>query len=139
MGFLRDLGKLKAQNKQVREAYPVSGLLAQAQQGLTAMSETLGTLNAQLTAADIANGIRATATIVSARQSGAMVNFNPQVEFMLLVDLPGGIPVPVTRSEVVQQLHLARAQPGQRVMVLVDPADPRRLVVDWNAPAPDRL
>lgn len=131
MGFLRDMKKLSDQNKQVREAYPVSGLLAQAQQGMAAMSETLESLADQSESAAIVDGIHTTATVVAARQSGAMVNFNPLVELELLVQMPGGVPVPVTRKEVVLQLHLARAQPGQRLKVLVDPTNPASLAIDW--------
>lgn len=134
MGFFRDMKKLSEQNKQVREAYPVSGLLAQAQQGMAAMSETLESLADQTESGVIVDGVHTTATVVAVRQAGAMVNFNPLVELDLLVLMPGGVPVPVTRKEVVLQLHLARSQPGQRVKVLVDPTNPARLAIDWVTP-----
>jgi hypothetical protein len=81
------------------------------------------------------NGVDATATITSARQTGAMMNFNPVVELQLLIMMPNGVPMPVTRQETVMQIHLARCQPGANLKVKVEPANPNSLWIDWNSPA----
>ena len=70
----------------------------------------------------------------SARQTGAMMNYNPVVELELLVMMPNGIPMPVSRQEMVMQIHLARCQPGQKLHVKVDPNDPGGLWIDWVTP-----
>lgn len=82
-------------------------------------------------AAVVANGVAATATIISTRQTGSLINFNPVVELELLVILPSGVPILVTRQETVQQLHLGRCQPGLRVNVKVDPTNADRVWIDW--------
>jgi len=79
-------------------------------------------------------GVPAIATITSARQTGMIVNFNPVVELQLMVMLPSGVPMPVTRQETVQQLHLGRCQPGLRLNVKVDPQDANSIWIDWANP-----
>ena len=53
-----------------------------------------------------------------------MVNYQPQVEIDLTVLAAGRPPYPVTVTQVVDQVSLARLQPGATVAVKVDPADP---------------
>jgi hypothetical protein len=67
-------------------------------------------------------GLAATATVAAVRQGGAMVNYQPVVEIDLTVMVAGGMPYPATVSQVVQQVHLARLQPGNALRVKVDPA-----------------
>ena len=81
--------------------------------------------------AAIANGVSAVATITAARQTGALINFNPVVELELLIMLPSGVPMQATRQEPVQQLHLGRCQPGLRLHVKVDPTNASSLWIDW--------
>jgi hypothetical protein len=74
------------------------------------------------------------ATIVAARQTGAMMNYNPVVDLELLVMMPSGVPMPVTKQEVVMQIHLARCQPGMRLNVKVDPNNINSIWIDWVTP-----
>jgi hypothetical protein len=136
MGFMKDLKKLTDQSKEIQKKYPVQNTLANAQASMTnanAMMANMAQSSAAATNA-MTNGVDATATITSARQTGAMMNFNPVVELQLLVML-NGVPMPVTRQETVMQIHLARCQPGANLKVKVDPNDPSGLWIDWNSPA----
>lgn len=137
MGFMKDLKKLSDQGKELREKYPVQDQLANAQASMAnanAMMANMAAASAAATQA-ITNGVDATATITAARQTGAMMNFNPVVELDLLVMMPSGVPMPVTRQETVAQLHLARCQPGATLKVKVEPTNPQGLWIDWNSPA----
>jgi hypothetical protein len=62
-----------------------------------------------------------------------MVNFQPMVEIDLTVMAPGSPPYPATVSQVVQQVNLARLQPGATLRVKVDPANPGTIWIDFLA------
>lgn len=137
MGFLRDLRRLNEQSKGVREAYPVSTVLSNAQQQMAsasaAISAAAGDANSAVTA--MQHGTAATAMVTASRQTGLFMNHAPVVELALLVTMPGGSPVPVVVQRAIQQLHLARAQIGSRLHVKVMPHDPNQLWIDWDRPA----
>jgi hypothetical protein len=136
MGFFKDLKKLNDQGKELREQYPVGQQLANAQASMANANAMMANMaQTSMGAANAATyGTPAVATITSARQTGAMMNYNPVVELELLVMMPNGIPMPVTRQEMVMQIHLARCQPGQKLNVKVDPNDPSGLWIDWVTP-----
>lgn len=126
MGFLKDINQMKKMGNQMRDAMPPPGeRLAQA-------TATMQAQTAAMTA--LANGEPGTATIVSAAQTGAQINFNPVVHFELLVTRAGAPPYPATAEVIVPQIYLARAQPGAVVAVKIDPADASKVAVDWNQP-----
>jgi hypothetical protein len=81
-------------------------------------------------------GIPGRATITGLSQTGMYLNENPQVEMNLLVDVPGRAPYQATRKEFVPLILLARLASGAPLAVKVDPADPSKVIVDWDAPAP---
>ena len=137
MGFMKDIKKLSDQGKEMREKYPVQDQLANAQASMAnanAMMANMAQASAAATQA-MTNGVDATATITGARQTGALINFNPVVQLDLLVMMPSGVPMPVTRQETVAQLHLARCQVGANLKVKVEPTNPNSLWIDWNTPA----
>jgi hypothetical protein len=134
MGLFKDLRALSKQANEISAQYPLSDVVANAQAGMAQAQQLLDTLastSAEATAG-LVNGVESTATVVASRPTGAVVSFNPVIDLDLLVMLPGGIPRPVTRREIVAQLHLVRAQPGSKLRVKVDPADPTRLWIDWH-------
>ncbi|HAP75020.1 MAG TPA: hypothetical protein DCR14_02965 [Acidimicrobiaceae bacterium] len=137
MGFFKDLKKLSDQGKELREQYPVQQQLANAQASMANANAMMANMAAGAMGSTnaITNGVDAVATISSARQTGAMMNYNPVVELDLLVIMPNGVPMPVKRQEMVMQLHLMRCQPGQRLKVKVNPANPNELWIDWVNPA----
>lgn len=136
MGFFKDINTLNKQGKAMREQYPVQQQIANAQASMAQANQMMAGMAQGSMAATAAatNGMPAVATITAARQTGAMMNYNPVVELELLVMMPTGVPMPTTRQEVVQQIHLGRCQPGLRLNVKVDPADVNSLWIDWVNP-----
>jgi hypothetical protein len=138
MGLFKDLRDLNEQARRVSAQYPITDVVANAQAGMAQAQQLLDSLAATSSeaTAGLVDGVDTTATVVGARQTGLIVSFNPVVDLDLIVVMPGGAPRPVTRREVVAQLHLARAQPGMRLRVKVDPTDVSRLWIDWNTIVP---
>lgn len=71
-------------------------------------------------------GERATATIVSVRDTGMTVNDDPRVEITLQF-VPAGEAAPVQRKMKMLVSRIAVPQRGQKVEIAYDPADPERL------------
>ena len=119
MGFFKDLKTLNNQAKDLREQYPVDQQIANAQNSMAQANAMMAQMAQGSMAATNAmtTGVDAIATVTAAQQTGAMMNYNPVVELQLLVTMPNGVPMPVTRQEMVMQIHLSRCQPGQRLTV----------------------
>jgi hypothetical protein len=79
-----------------------------------------------------ASGVAGTGTILGLRQTGLMVNEQPQVELELLVTIPGRSPYPAKVKEVVPLIMLNRLQ--GTLPVRVDPAEPEAIVIQWDQP-----
>jgi hypothetical protein len=80
-----------------------------------------------------------TATIVGVRPTGSTVNTMPFVQLDLMV-FRNAVPVPVTVTEVVPQVHLARVRVGENLHVTIDPnpagsLGPGTVWIDWVTPA----
>lgn len=132
MGFIKSVRALQKQGEEVSRTWDVGAQLAGAQQSMAATQTMLAQ---QTQAASLATtGQAAVATITAARQGHGLVGYQPVVEFELLVMADGRPPVPVTVSQVVDHVHLARAQAGARVPVMIDPAHPATVWIDWAAP-----
>lgn len=136
MGFFKDLKTLNNQAKDLRVQYPVDQQIANAQNSMAQANAMMAQMAQGSMAATNAmtTGVDAIATVTAAQQTGAMMNYNPVVELQLLVTMPNGVPMPVTRQEMVMQIHLSRCQPGQRLKVKVNPANPNELWIDWVTP-----
>ncbi len=137
MGFFKDIHNLKKMGEEMREAHPVQEQLANAQRSMAnanAMMASMAQASTQATGV-MASGADAIATVTGARHTGALVNFCPVVELDLLVTMPSGVPVPVTRQEVIQQLDFAKVQTGARLRVKVDPVNAGNLWINWAVPA----
>ena len=67
-----------------------------------------------------AAGIRGTATILQMRDTGVMVNDQPQVWMELQVDLPGRSPVFLEKRQVISYNALGQVQVGGIFNVLAD-------------------
>jgi hypothetical protein len=133
MGFFKSVRELNKQGKEMSRTWDVGAQLADAQASMAAANEMMAQ---QTAAANVAaTGLDATATVVAVRQGGAMINYQPVVEIDLTVMAPGGMPYPATVSQVVQQVHLARLQPGNTLRVKVDPANPATIWIDFFATA----
>jgi hypothetical protein len=76
------------------------------------------------------HGIRGRATIVSAR-SGALVNEQPVMSFVLDLDVPGQNPRQASHREIVSNFAAHRMQPGLVLPVYVNPQDPADFLLVW--------
>lgn len=134
MGMFRAMRDLHQQSSEISKNWDVGAQMAQAQASMQSAQATMAQQTAATTIA--ATGIDGTATISAVRQGGAMINRQPIVELDLTVMVPGRPPLPVTVSQVVELVHLPRAQPGAQVAVKVDPKDPSVVFINWSAPTP---
>jgi hypothetical protein len=75
-------------------------------------------------------GIPARARIISARQTGVMVNYQPQVSFQLEVEPPSGTPYHAETKAVIPMVNIPQFQPGGEVSVKIHPTDPTKVVLD---------
>ena len=128
MGFFKDLHTLNRQSKEISRNTDVGAQMANS---LTALRSMNATMEQQVANSHLAySGVDAVATVTSVRQTGAFVNMAPVVQLDLLV--MRGAPVPVTHQEAVPHVYLPFVQPGSSIKVKVDPADSRRLWIDWS-------
>jgi hypothetical protein len=103
--------------------------LADAQSRMAAAREMMGQQTRMMNLA--ASGADASATIIDARQTAQLINFEPVIELDLTMMLDGRPPYPVTVSQPVPQLYLAKAQPGATLKAKVDPTDPSTVFLDF--------
>jgi hypothetical protein len=129
MGFFKSLNDVQKQAKEIQKDWDGP---AQRQNALERMAGAQAMMAAQTKAANIAaTGVEATAAVAVARQTGAQVNLEPVVELELTV-MPAGLPpYPVTLSQPVSPVNLARIQPGSTLVVKVDPNDPASVWIDF--------
>lgn len=134
MGVFKSYRDLTKQAKEISKNSPGVGVrMADAS---SRMAEAQQMMAAQTQAANLAaTGLDATATINAVRQGSSMVNFQPILELDLIVMAPGRPPIPVSVSQVVEQIWLSKAQPGAQVAVKVDPADVNVVWINWAASA----
>jgi hypothetical protein len=127
MGFLTDLATLTRVAGQSYDRLDVKGSMAAAQAQMNALNAASAPLDPQAEA----RRVPARATVTSCAPTGMVVNFNPVVALQLMVFI-GGVPLPVSTTSVVAQVHLPRVQPGAALAVSVDPADPSSVRIDWS-------
>ena len=133
MGFFGDLNKLRIQGEEMREKQDVKGQMAGAQAKMDAMNAAYAAaVPKEVDPASEARRIITTATVQSAAQTGMVVNMSQSIQVDLIVDLPGGIPLPVQTIMLVPMLNLARLQPGGKLTVSIDPQIPTSVLVDWS-------
>lgn len=80
----------------------------------------------------LAAGVAGMATITGVTQTGMYLNEQPRIKMDLLVQLPGQAPYAAEHTEFVPLILLSRVQPGAMLPVKVDPAQPQKVVVDWQ-------
>ena len=84
------------------------------------------------TDAVLASGVSGTATLTGVTQTGMYLNEQPRIKMDMLVQLPGQTPYAAEHSEFVPLILLARVQPGATLPVKVNPAQPGKVVIDWQ-------
>jgi hypothetical protein len=77
----------------------------------------------------VENGIPARAKILSLRQTGVMLNNQPQVEFQLEVHPPSGMPYHAQAKAVIALVSIPQFQPGAEVAVKIHPTDQTKVVI----------
>jgi hypothetical protein len=80
----------------------------------------------------LASGVSGTATLTSVTQTGMYLNDQPRIKMDMLVQLPGQVPYAAEHSEFVPLILLSRVQPGATLPVKVNPAEPGKVVIDWQ-------
>lgn len=129
MGFFKSMNELSRQGKEMQKNMDVGGMMSDS---MDKMKEANALMAAQTQAANLAiSGIDGTASIVSAAQTGAMVNFQPTMALELTVFPAAGVPYPVAITQVVEQPYLAMTSPGKQVKVKIDTTDPNVVWIDW--------
>ncbi len=76
------------------------------------------------------NGIPAQAKIVAVRQTGVMLNYQPQIAFDLDVQPPGGALYRAQAKAIIPMVNIPQFQPGVEVLVKIHPTDPTQVVLD---------
>lgn len=133
MPFLLDLPYLTRRANAAAARMDVGASLATAQQTLEQAGRVMAASVVAHDPALEAARVRATATVADARQLAVMVGMHAVVELDLIVSLPGGIPMPASRAEQLEPLHLARVAPGSQVPVSLVPGRPETVRIEWAA------
>ncbi|WP_345632759.1 hypothetical protein [Rugosimonospora acidiphila] len=81
-------------------------------------------------------GLSGTARVQSLRHSAVTAHRQPLVVIGASVSVPGRPLYRVTLRTAMDLIQLARLQPGNVIPVRVDPRRPKRVEIDWLAPAP---
>ncbi len=143
MGMFKDLKKLSDQGKEVQKAQgKKTGMLGmmkdmpdQLHQATEAIDDAMK-LQADMAAqqALLSTGTAGTATIKGFTDTGVQVNFNPQIVFDVSVEVPGQPAYDAKISAGVPAMQAPLVQPGCKIGVKVDPADPNLIAIDWTRP-----
>ena len=78
------------------------------------------------------SGVPGQASITGMRQTGVYLNEQPQIELNLQVQTEMHGPYQVTVREYVPLMLLGTLGAGRPLPVKVDPADPQKLVIEWE-------
>jgi hypothetical protein len=78
-------------------------------------------------------GVPGHAQIMSMRQTGVSMNEQPQVQLNLQVQTEMHGPYQTTVTEYVPLMLLGMLSTGRPLPVKVDPADPQKLVIEWES------
>ena len=97
MGFISDMGRLARQTKELRKDYDPG---QQSRDAVEKMREANAMLEARTQG--MADGVPATASVVSVGATQGMLNMDPMLPVELLVTQPGMPPRPVTSTMVVR-------------------------------------
>ncbi|MEI2702114.1 MAG: hypothetical protein V9E83_06900 [Baekduia sp.] len=129
MGFFKSLNELNKVGNEINKDWDpgqqMRDGMAQMQAAQQMMADSTEAANLSMTGTD------ATASVVSAAQTGAMINYQPAMEISLTVFPAAGMPYPATVQTIVPQHQLMYTAPGTKLAVKVDPAAPEKVWIDW--------
>lgn len=80
----------------------------------------------------INEGIPGEAEILNREQTGTYLNEQPQVKFQLLITIPGEEPYHLEHKEYVNLLDVGFIAKGVRLPVMVDPHDPKNIILIYG-------
>lgn len=125
MGMFKDMKNMKdlhSMSKQF-ERPSMSDALEQSKQAVQQHLDT------QQMASELATtGVDGTATVNSLQATGAQINYQPEIQFALTVNV-NGFASEVTHTQPVSPALLPQLQPGATVPIKVDPNDHTRLLL----------
>ena len=128
MGFFKDVHTLNKQAKEIRKTWDPGAQMAQ---GMERMKQAQEMMAQQTAAASVATtGLDASASVVSVRQSGGMVNFQPIMAVEMTVFPPSGAPYPATVSAPMPPHLAAKLAPGASLQVKIDPQNQQSIWID---------
>jgi hypothetical protein len=143
MGMFKDLKKLSDQGKEIgKQSGRPTSMLGMIKDTPNMINQATGAIDdAMAMQADmqaqnqlLTTGTPGTATIKGLTETGTLVNFNPQVVLDLEVALDGKDAYTTQLTTAVPQMQIPLVQPGNKVGVRVDPADPSAIAIDWTRP-----
>ncbi len=79
-----------------------------------------------------ATGVAGQATITDIGETNMMVNERPVLNLSLTVTIPGQAPYPIQQRMVMPWNAMGRMVVGATVPVMVDPANPSEVVIEWS-------
>lgn len=133
MGFFKDLRSVKKQAEAMtpQEYRGLAGSMRMAKDGMAQMNEALGGLADYQQKVQHLNAVGrpGTATVTAIRQTGTMINENPECDIDLQVVVDGGPPYAATVRQTIAMIAIPSFQPGKEVPVKVDPQDPSSLII----------
>ncbi len=84
---------------------------------------------------NIKDGITAEAEVLEVRDTGTTINDDPQIALLLEVRPTMGAVFQAELKTLVSRLEVANYRPGCKAVVLYDPANPKRMVLQSIEPA----
>ncbi|MBM3147245.1 MAG: hypothetical protein FJ000_05035 [Actinobacteria bacterium] len=132
MGFLKDMKDLSKTGKEMqKERFGTNNPLKIMKQGVAEANAAVQQVQADQTKTQhlMAEGLTGEATVKGLRDTGKIVNYQPEIEFDLEVELDGREPYAVTHRQIVAAAALGGLQPGARVPVRVDAQDRSQLII----------
>lgn len=80
----------------------------------------------------VSTGLRGTATILEATETGTYVNNYPRVKLKLLIDAPGVPSFEDTTTQTVPLIAIGRLTSGRPLTVYLKSEEPGEYVIDWS-------
>ena len=134
MGIWSDARKLAKMGREMGRDRDMGAIMASAQNSMAQAGQYMAAAApVQTSPAQEAQRLYTTATVTAATQAPMMIGMNAVVELDLIVTLPGGVPLPVHRTEQLAPLHLARVAPGVALPVSIVPGMAETLRLEWSA------
>ena len=126
MKDLADTGK-----EMQKEKYGTTNPFKIMSQGVAEANEAVQSIQAEQAKMQhlLANGLAGQGVIKELRDTGMQVNYQPQFDIDMEIQLEGREPYTATVRQVVNMAVLPQFQPGATMPVHVDPADPMSFMI----------